>query len=164
MLQGFLRLWFEQPGSLGVTFLARREKMKRGIFVLVVLLLIFVGCTRQGEQSAPGEAEKSAVQKEALEATKEVIPEEEAAQAKEDPDVTNCLQLVSQSKFNDALPVCLAALDKNPANEQVKAAVEKAKAAAADAAATAAESASDAQKAADEKVQGATGEATGGLP
>jgi hypothetical protein len=135
------------------TFLARREKMKRGIFVLVVLLLMFVGCTRQGEESVPAEAEK-----EALEATKEVIPEEEAAQTKEDPDVTNCLELVTQAKFTEALPVCQKALEKHPANEQVKAAVESAKAAAA------AGAASEAQEAADEKAQGAMEEAAGSLP
>jgi hypothetical protein len=135
--------------------------MKRGIVMLLVLLLMFVGCTRQGEESVPAEAEKTAVQKEAVEATKEVIPEEVATQTKEDPDVQNCLQLVSQAKFNDALPVCLDALKKHPANEQVKEAVESAKAGVADAAATAAGAAEDAQEAAGEKVQGAMGEATG---
>jgi len=133
--------------------------MKRGIVVLVVLLLTFVGCTRQEDQSAPAE-----VAKEALESTKEAVPKEAAQPAEEDPDVKNCLKLVSQAKFNEALPVCMEALKKNPANEQVKQAVETAKAAVAEAAATATKAAQDAQKEAEEKVQGAMGEATGMAP
>ena len=132
--------------------------MRRGIVVLVVLLLTFVGCTRQQDQGAPAEAEK-----EAIESTKEALPEEAAKAGEEDPDVKSCLQLVSQAKFNEALPVCLDALEKHPANEQVKQAVETAKAAVAEAAAAATQAAQDAQKAGEEKVQGAMGEATGSV-
>jgi len=132
--------------------------MKRGIVMLLVLLLMFVGCTRQEDQSAPGEAAK-----EAIESTKEALPEEAAQAGEEDPDVENCLQLVSQARFNDALPVCLDALKKHPANEQVKEAVASAKAAVAEAAAAATDAAQDAQEAAGEKVQGAMGEATGSM-
>jgi hypothetical protein len=130
--------------------------MKRGIIMLLVLLLMLVGCTRQGEQGAPGEATK-----EAVEATKEAVPEEAAQAVEEDPDVTNCLELVSEAKFSEALPVCLTALEKNPANEQVKAAVEKAKSAAGEAAAAATDTAQGAQQEAEEKVQGAMEQATG---
>jgi len=133
--------------------------MKRGIVMLLVLLLMFVGCTRQEDQGAPAEAEK-----EALESAKEALPEEAAKAVEEDPDVKSCLQLVSQAKFNEALPVCLDALKKHPANEQVKQAVETAKAAVAEAAAAATEGAQEAQKEAEEKVQGAMGEAAGMAP
>jgi hypothetical protein len=139
--------------------LTRREKMKRGIVMLLVLLLMFVGCTRQEDPGAPAEAEK-----EALESAKEALPEEAAKAVEEDPDVKSCLKLVSQAKFNEALPVCLEALKKHPANEQVKQAVETAKAAVAEAAAAATDAAQDAQKEAEEKVQGAMGEATGMAP
>jgi hypothetical protein len=133
--------------------------MKRGIVMLLVLLLMFLGCTRQEDQGAPAEAEK-----EALESTKEALPEEAAKAEEEDPDVKSCLKLVSQAKFDEALPVCLEALEKHPANEQVKQAVETAKAAVAEAAATATDEVEDAQEAAEEKVQGAMGEAAGMAP
>ena len=133
--------------------------MKRGIVMLLVLLLMLVGCTRQEDQGAPGEVEEAA-----LEPTKEALPEEAAQAEEEDPAVKSCLQLVSQAKFEEALPVCLDALKKHPANEQVKEAVETAKAGVADAAATATDAAQDAQEAAEEKVEGAMGEAAGSIP
>jgi len=133
--------------------------MKRGVVMLVVLLVMFVGCTRQGDESTPAEPEK-----EALESTKEALPEEAAKAGEEDPDVKSCLQLVSQAKFNEALPVCLEALKKHPANERVKEAVETAKAAVAEAAAAATDAAQATQEAAEEKVQGAMGEAAGMAP
>ena len=137
--------------------------MKRGIVMLLVLLLMFAGCTRQADQSTTQEAEKSAVEKEALESKREALPEEAAQPGEEDPDVENCLQLVSQARFNDALPVCLDALKKHPTNERVKEAVESAQAAVGDAAAAATDAAQDAQEAATEKMQGAMGEATGSV-
>jgi hypothetical protein len=45
-----------------------------------------------------------------------------------DPKVQGCLDLIRQSKYQQALPVCLAALKIDPGNEQVQAAVDKAKA------------------------------------
>jgi len=142
--------------------------MKRWIVMMLVLGLVFVGCSRPADQSAPPEAEKSVVEKEAIESTKEAVPEEAAKAEEEDPDVANCLQLVSQTKFADALPVCLAALKKHPDNDQVKEAVKSAQAgvgdaAVGDAAATATDAAQDAQEAAGEKAKGAMGEATGKL-
>ena len=142
--------------------------MKRWVVMMLVLGLVFVGCSRPADQSTPEGAEKSAVQKEALESTKAEHPAEhpkEAAQAgEEDPDVTKCLQLVSHGDFNDALPVCLAALKKHPANDKVKGAVEKSQAAVGDAAAAATDAAQGAQEGAGEKAQGTMDEATGSLP
>ena len=132
--------------------------MKRWVVMMVVLGLMFVGCSRPADESAPGHTEK-----EALEATKEAIPEEAAKAVDEDPDVKSCLQLVKEDKFDSALPVCLKAHKKYPANDRVKDAVEKAKAAVADAAAAVTDSAEDAQKAAEEKAQGAIDDVTGNL-
>jgi hypothetical protein len=132
--------------------------MKTWIGMMLALLLMFVGCAKQGEQSAPAETEKKAV-----ESTKEAMPEEAAKAGDEDPDVASCLKLVSQAKFNDALPVCLTALKKHPANEEVKGAVEKAQAAVGDAAAAATEAAQAVQEDAGAKAQGAMDEATGSL-
>jgi hypothetical protein len=170
-LQDVLRVlvrttWFFSRGN----FLKRRKKMKRWIVMMLVLGLVFVGCSRPAEESAPPEAEKaavevekSAVEKEAVETAKEALPEETAQAEEADPDVANCLQLVSQAKFADALPVCLAALKKHPDNDQVKEAVESAQAGVGDAAAAATDAAQGAQEAAGEKAEGAMGEATGGL-
>jgi hypothetical protein len=137
--------------------------MKNWIVMMLVLGLVFVGCSRPAEQSAPPGAEKSAIEKERIESTKGAVPEEAARAGEEDPDVKNCLQLVSQAKFNDALPVCLAALKKQPDNDQVKGAVEKAEAAVGSAVANATEGAEEAQKAAGEKAEGTMGEATVGV-
>ena len=137
--------------------------MKRRIVMVLVLTLVFVGCSRQGDQSKPGQAEKSAVGKEAVESTKEALPKEAAKAGEEDPDVNNCLQLVSQARFDDALPVCLEALKKHPSNEQVKKAVARAQAAVGDASATVTDKAQEAQEAAGKKVQGAMEEATGSM-
>jgi hypothetical protein len=140
--------------------------MKKWIVMMLVLGLAFVGCSKPADQSAPPEAKKSAVEKEAVEATKEVIPEEAAQVGDEDPDVKGCLQLVSEAKFDDALPICLSALKTHPDNDELKAATEKAQAAVVDSAAAAAatDAAQDAQEAAGEKAQGAVDEAIGGLP
>jgi hypothetical protein len=145
-------------------FLKRRKKMKKWIVMMLVLGLVFVGCSQPADQSAPPEAEKSAVEKEAVESTKQALPEEAAKAGEGDPDVASCLQLVSQAKFNDALPVCLAALKKHPDNDQVKGAVEKAQAGVGDASAAATDAAQGAQEDAGKKAQGAMDEATRSLP
>ena len=132
--------------------------MKKWIVLMLVLGLAFVGCTKQAEQTAPGEAAK-----EAVESTKEAVTEEAAKAEVEDPDVKSCLQLVSEAKFNDALPVCLEALKKHPANDEVKAAVAKAQAEVGDAAAAATDAAQGAQEEAVGKTHGAVDEATGSL-
>ncbi len=137
--------------------------MKRWVVMMLVLGLAFVGCSRPADQSAPPEAEKATVEKEAVESTKEALPEEAAQAGEEDPDVASCLQLVSQAKFADALPVCLAALKKHPDNDEVKGAAKKAQAEVGDAAAAATDAAQDAQEDAEEKAQGALDEATGSL-
>ena len=137
--------------------------MKKWVVMMSVLVMMFVGCSRQGDQSPPADTEKPAIGNEAIESTKEAPPEESPKTVEEDSDVKNCLQLVSQARFDDALPVCQEALKKHPANEQVKEAVAKAQAAIGAAAATATDTAQDAQEAAGEKVHGAMEKATGSM-
>ncbi len=134
--------------------------MKKGVIMMSVLLMMFIGCSREGDQSPTAETEKPAVGKEAIESTREALPEESPKTVEEDADVKNCLQLVSQARFEDALPVCQEALKKHPANEEVKKAVASAQAAIGDAAATVTDTA---QEAAGEKAQGAMEKATGSL-
>lgn len=136
--------------------------MKTRIGMMLVLVLIFAGCSRQGDQGTTQETEKSAVQKEALESKREAPPEQ-AAKTEEDPDVKNCLQLVSQAKFDEALPVCLDAVKKHPADERLQEAVKTAQAAVSEAAAAGTEAAKEAQEGVGEKAQGALGTATGGV-
>ena len=54
------------------------------------------------------------------------------------PDAQSCLDLVSQAKFQEALPVCMAALRIDPENAAVQEALSTAKAESASAAAGAA--------------------------
>jgi hypothetical protein len=44
-----------------------------------------------------------------------------------DPQVASCLDLVRRAQFQQALPVCLAALDAEPDNQEVSAALDKAR-------------------------------------
>jgi hypothetical protein len=74
---------------------------------------------------------------------------EPAAVEQEDPQVANCLDLIQQAKYQEALPVCLAALAIDPDNQQVQDAVAKARAEAAKLAG-AGEAAEAAEGAADE--------------
>jgi len=100
--------------------------MKTRIVIMVGVVLLFVGCSRQGDQSVPQGTEKPVLEQKALE-SKEMEPVEQAAKTgEEDQDVKTCLQLANDGKYADALPVCLSALKKHPANEEVKAATEKA--------------------------------------
>ncbi len=138
--------------------------MKKWIVVLLAFGLMFAGCNRGGDQNTPPEAQKSGTAKKAVEATSEAPSAAVAQTGEEDPVVKNCLQLVSEAKFSEALPVCLDALKKHPANDQVKKAVESAQAAVGNAAADATGAAQGAQEAAGKKAEGALGEATGSLP
>ena len=53
------------------------------------------------------------------------IPEPTAA-LEPAPEVTSCLNLIRQQQFQEALPACLAALEVDPDNLEVQAAVEQA--------------------------------------
>lgn len=84
------------------------------------------------------------------------------AAATVDPKVQSCLDLVSQAKFQEALPVCAQALSIDPNNQQVQQAMSRAREESAKLSAAKAAGAAAAEGAA----QGATsklGEATGGM-
>jgi hypothetical protein len=79
-----------------------------------------------------------------------------------DPRVQSCLDLIRQAEFQSALPVCLAALEIDPDNAQVREAVETARAETAKAAAAGAAGEAGAEGAAAEATS-QLGEAAGKL-
>jgi hypothetical protein len=79
-----------------------------------------------------------------------------------DPKVQGCLDLIRQSKYQEALPVCLAALKVDPDNQQVQDAVDKARAETAKLAAAEAASQAVGEGAA-EQATSKLGGATGGM-
>ena len=79
-----------------------------------------------------------------------------------DPKVQSCLDLIGQSQFQQALPVCLAALNVDPNNQQVQDAVSKARTETAKLAAAEAAGSAAAEGAAEEATS-KLGEATGGM-
>ena len=78
------------------------------------------------------------------------------------PKVQSCLDLIRQLNYQEALPVCLAALEIDPDNQQVQDAVDKARAEAAKMAAAEAATQAAGEGAADEAAS-KLGGATGGL-
>jgi len=87
-------------------------------------------------------------------------PETPEPSATVDPKVQGCLDLIRQLKYQEALPVCLAALKVDPGNQQVQDAVDKARAETAKMAAAQAASQAAGEGAAGEaasKLGGATG-------
>jgi hypothetical protein len=89
-------------------------------------------------------------------------PEPPPASVAVDPNVQSCLDLIRQSKFEAALPVCLAALDVDPDNQQVRDAVETARAESAKLAAAQAAGQAAAGGTAAEAAASKLGEMTGG--
>jgi len=82
------------------------------------------------------------------------------------PQVESCLDLIRKAEFEAALPVCLAALDFEPDNQEVRDAVEQARTEAAKLAAEAVAAGVDAEDAAAgaaSQVEGLTGDAAGKL-
>ncbi len=84
---------------------------------------------------------------------------EEAAVA---PEVQSCLDLIRQSEFQQALPVCVAALEIDPDNQQVQDAVSQARVETAKLAAAQAAGEATAEGAAEEATS-QLGEAAGGM-
>ena len=82
------------------------------------------------------------------------------------PEVESCLGLVGEGDYARALPVCLEALNVDPNNDEVVAAVDQARAqvASADAARATSEAASDAAAAVGDAAAEATAEAAAGIP
>ena len=86
------------------------------------------------------------------------------------PKADSCLDLIGKAEFQQALPVCLEALQVDPSNQQVRDAVAKARtetaklAAAKEAAGAAGSAAQEAAGAAAGEATSKVGEAAGGMP
>jgi hypothetical protein len=90
------------------------------------------------------------------------VPETPEPSVAANPKVQGCLDLIRQSKYQEALPVCIAAGRANPGNQQVKDAVDTARAEIAKRAAAQAASQAVGEGAA-EQATSKLGEATGGM-
>ncbi len=118
--------------------------MRRGVVIaFAVLGLAACGQQNQGATDAASSGE---------------TPKPDVAAAA-NQDVTSCLDLVGVGKFEQAVPVCTAALNADAANAQVQAALATANAKLAEAAAATAEGAADAAAGAAEAAEGAAGAA-----
>jgi hypothetical protein len=123
--------------------------------VAISLAALALACGPQ-ERAQTGAQETPPVEAPAATGAAEpAMPETPAPPAAEaaDPQAQSCLDLVASAKFVEAVPVCMAALEANPANEAVKSALAKAQTEAAKTAAAGA--------AADAAAGAAAGEAAG---
>lgn len=147
--------------------------MKRLLVTMSVLALAACGGSETGQTQTKSETTPAAA--EAPQAAKAPQATEAApattAQPMPDTHAQHCLDLVAAGKFEEALPMCLAALKVDPTNQQVRDAVDQARAetAKATAAAGAAQAAGgaatdEAAGAATEAAKSKLGEATQGLP
>lgn len=122
--------------------------MKRLIVTLFVFAMLACGGTDTGQTGGAAPVGPSGGER----ASAPETPEPSVTVA---PKVQGCLDLVRQLKYQEALPVCLAALKVDPDNQQVQNAVDKARAETAKLAA--------AQAASQAAGEGAAGEATSKL-
>src|SRR5262245_57728379 len=118
--------------------------MRRGV-VIAFAVLGLAACGQKQNESAMGAASSG-----------ETKPDVAAAA---NQDVKGCLDLVGVANYEQAIPVCTAALKADAANEQVKAALATANAKVAEAAAKTAEGAADAAAGAAEAAEDAAGAA-----
>lgn len=149
------------------------------ITISIVALLVACGSsddTRTADDSSmPSAAMPEAVADDAVEeATADLAVDaavEEAAvdvtagaDATMDPQAATCMDLVSQMKFQEAVPACLAAADADPANQQVQDALSQAQAETAKLTATGAAASAEADAdAATGDAAAKLGGATGGI-
>jgi len=97
--------------------------MRRIAIVISVLALVACSGSDSGQTTEAGGGQDVST----AGGMSPAAPETGAAGVAVDPNVTGCLDLVRQSRFQEALPVCLAALDVDPDNQQVRDAVAKAR-------------------------------------
>ena len=128
--------------------------MTRLIVTIFVFAVLACGGSDTGETGAAGGAAPGGES-----ASAPATPEPSAT---EDPKVQGCLNLIRQSEYQEALPMCLAALKIDPGNQQVQDAVDKAKAETAKMAAAEAASQAVGEGAA-EQATSKLGDATGGM-
>jgi hypothetical protein len=139
----------------------KEEAMVRLAIVISVFALLACGGSDSNQTGDAGGVPpvETAVDEDVIEIPEPAMPEPTATV---DPKVQSCLDLVSQSQFQQALPVCLAALNVDPDNQQVQDAVAKARTEAAKLAAAEAAGSAAAEGAAGEAAS-KLGEATGGM-
>lgn len=129
--------------------------MRRGI-VIGFAILGLTACGQRQEQSAPtagGAATESAPAPASAAAESAPAPDVAAPASQ---DATNCLDLVAAGSYQQAVPVCAAALNADAANEKVRTALDTANAKVAE---MAAETAKGAAESAAESAAGAAGSA-----
>ena len=106
--------------------------MVRLILVMAAFALVACGDAETGQTGSAPEAEAPAVSATAPRAAtaprSAEAPVSAVAPGTTDVNVQRCLDLVAQSRFAGALPVCLQALQADPDNADVQAAVERARA------------------------------------
>ena len=135
--------------------------MRRFAIALSILALFACGETETGpageSEALPG---VSATGDEAVVAeTEELVAISEPAAAEQvHPQVASCLDLIQQTKFQWALPVCLTALEIDPDNQEVQDAVAKAQAETAKMAGMDEGAAGEAAAQADEAAEGLAGQ------
>ena len=134
--------------------------MTRLIVTIFVLAVLACGGSDTGQTGAAGGAAPGGESASAPETP--ATPETPEPSVTVDPKVQGCLDLIRQSEYQEALPVCLAALESDPGNSQVQAAVDKAKAETAKMAAAEAASQAVGEGAA-EQATSKLGGATGGM-
>jgi len=134
--------------------------MVRLIVIVFVFAVLACGGSDTGQTDEAGAVAPAA--KSAAAPAKPAPAPTPAASAKADPKVEGCLDLVRRGKYEPAVPLCLAALEIDPDNQQVRDAVDKARAETAKMAASKAATEAAGGAAAE---QGASklGEATGGM-
>ena len=135
--------------------------MMRLIVTLFVFAVLACGGSDTGQTGDAGSAAPAGKSASAPE-TRGARPATPEPSVTVDPKVQGCLDLIRQSKYQEALPVCLAALKVDPGNQQVQDAVDKARAETAKMAAAEAASQAVGEGAA-EQATSKLGEATGGM-
>jgi hypothetical protein len=131
--------------------------MRRGL-VIGFAILGLAACGQRQEQSAPtatGAPTATSAPAESAapaSAAKESAPAPDVA-APANPDATHCLDLVAAGSYEQAVPICAAALNADAANERVKEALATANAKLAELSAGAAGSAAGEAEDAAQKAQ-----------
>ena len=97
--------------------------MARLVVTLFVFAMLACGGSDTGQTGAAGGAAPVG----ASAGERASVPETPQPSVTVDPRVEGCLSLIRQAQFREALPVCLVALDVDPDNEQVRAALDQAR-------------------------------------
>ena len=133
--------------------------------VVLFFVLALAACSGSETSDTPTTAEPPAVETAAPAAAPKAAEAPMAAETPkaveatpEDPQARSCLDLIAAGSFQQALPVCLAALEANPANQQLRDAVDQARAE------TGKLAAGEAAGAVQEESASQLGEAAKGLP